>query len=323
MSMRRRDFIAGLIGAAVSPVTTLAQQPERIRRIGFLRVGAPPEAFIAGFRKGMREQGLFESHHFTIEYSLAQSAAEMPDAAAKLVGRNVEIIVASGTPSVLPARNAAGDIPVVFVATLDPVATGLVGSLARPGRNVTGMISISGDIIAKRLQLAKELIPNLKRIAILVRESSPTTAQYLQESQAAARNLAIELQILVESNPKDLERLFAEMHGSGALVIADDAEFTAHRGQIAELALSSRLPTVSGLREMVEAGGLMANGASFGELYRRAAGQVTKILRGANPATVPVEQPIKFELILNLKSARALGLQMPANLLGQADEVIE
>jgi putative ABC transport system substrate-binding protein len=322
--MRRREFITLLGAAAASgawPFAALAQEP--VRRIGFLRVGPPPAAFIDGFRQGLREQGLVEGQHFVIEYSLAQSAAQIPDAAAELVRRKVDIIVASGTPSVLPARNAAGRTPVVFVATLDPVATGLVASLASPGRNITGMTSISGDLIAKRLQLTKELLPNLTRIAILVRESSPTAAQYVQESRTAARTLGIELQILTERNPKDLDGIFVAVQGSSALVVADDAEFTARRAQIAELALRNRLPTVSGLREMVEAGGLMAYGASFGELYRRAASQVRKILQGVNPANVPVEQPTKFEFVLNMRTAKALGLTVPPQLIARADEVIE
>jgi putative ABC transport system substrate-binding protein len=322
--MRRRDFITLLGGAAAMwPLAALAQEPGKVRRIGFLRVGPPPAAFIDGFRQGMHEQGLVENQHFVIEYSLAQSAAQVPDAAAELVRRKVDIIVASGTPSVLPARNAAGQTPVVFVATLDPVATGLVASLAKPGRNVTGMTSISGDLIAKRLQLTKELLPNLTRIAILVRESSPTAAQYVQESRTAAQTLGIELQILSERNPKDLDGIFVAVQGSSALVVADDAEFTARRAQIAELALRNRLPTVSGLREMVEAGGLMAYGASFGELYRRAASQVRKILQGGNPANVPVEQPTKFEFVLNMRTAKALGLNVPPQLLSRADQVIE
>ena len=176
--MQRREFIT-LLGSAAAmgawPLAARAQETGKFSRIGFLRVGPPPATFIEGFRQGMREQGLVEGQHFVIEYSLAQSAAQIPDAAAELVRRKVDIIVASGTPSVLPARNAAGQTPVVFVATLDPVATGLVASLARPGRNVTGMTSTSGDIIAKRLQLTKELLPDLTRIAILVR--SPVRPQ--------------------------------------------------------------------------------------------------------------------------------------------------
>jgi putative ABC transport system substrate-binding protein len=322
--MRRRQFIALLGGTAiVGPIAARAQEAGRVRRIGFLRVGPPPAAFIDGFRQGLREQGLVEGRHFVIEFVLAQSAAQTPAAAAELVRRGVDLILASGTPSVMPARDAAGRIPVVFVATLDPVATGLVASLARPGRNITGMTSVSGDVIAKRLQMIRELLPKVARIVILVRESSPTAAQYIQESRAAAQSLGIELQIENERNPEELDGIFGAVQGSSALVVADDAEFTAHRARIAELALAKRLPTVSGLREMVEAGGLMAYGASFGELYRRAASHVHKILQGASPADLPVEQPTKFELVLNMRTAKALGLEIPATLLARADEVIE
>ena len=288
-----------------------------------MRVGPPPAAFINGLLQGMREQGFVEQQHFAIEYSLAQNAAQMPGAAAELVRRKVEVIVASGTPSVLPARDAAGKIPVVFVATLDPVATGLVAGLAKPGRNLTGMTSISGDLIAKRLQLTKELLPNLSGIAILVRELSPTSAQYVRESQIASQDLGIDLQFLTEREPKDLDEIFIAAKRSGALVVADDAEFTAHRGQIGELSLKYQLPIISGLRELVEAGGLMAYGANFGELYRRAASQVCKILQGANPANLPVEQPTKFEFVLNMRTGKALGLVISPTLLGRADEVIE
>ena len=322
--MRRREFIilAGCFAVA-RPIAALAQEAGKVRRIGFLRVGPPPAAFIGGFRQGLREQGLVEGQHFVIEYGLAQSAAQIPGAAAELLGRRVDIIVASGTPSVLPARDAVGQIPVVFVATLDPVATGLVASLARPGRNITGMTSVSGDVIAKRLQMIRELVPNLTKVAILVRESSPTAAQYVQESQTAARSMGIQLQIETERHPRDLAGIFVATQGASALVVADDAEFTDHRAQIAELALRNRLPTISGLREMVEAGGLMAYGASFGELYRRAASHVHKILQGVNPADLPVEQPIKFEFVINMRTANALGLTIPPSLLARADEVIE
>ena len=223
----------------------------------------------------------------------------------------------------LPARDAAGQIPVVFVATLDPVATELVASLAKPGRNITGMTSVSGDVIAKRLQMLRELLPNLTKVAILVRAASPTAAQYVQESQTAARSMGIQLQIETERHPRDLAGIFVATRGANALVVADDAEFTDHRAQIAELALRNRLPTISGLREMVEAGGLMAYGASFGELYRRAASHVHKILQGVNPADLPVEQPIKFEFVINMRTANALGLTIPPSLLARADEVIE
>jgi putative ABC transport system substrate-binding protein len=322
--MRRREFITLFGGTAVGwPLAARAEQRERIRRIGFLRVGTPPTSFIDGFRQGLRDLGFIEGQHFLIEYSLTQSAAEMQAAAAELVRRRVDIIVASGTPSVFPAKEAADQIPVVFVGTFDPVATGLVASLAKPGGNITGATSISGDVIAKRLQMMKELLPKLTRIAILVRESSPTAAQYVLESKTAARNLGIDLQIENERSPDDLDRIFDAVKGTNALVLADDAEFTAHRAQIAKLAITHQLPFVSGLREMVEAGGLMAYGASFRDLYRRAASHAYKILQGTNPADLPVEQPTKFEFVLNMRTAKALRLTIPASLLALADEVIE
>jgi putative ABC transport system substrate-binding protein len=321
--MQRREFIAVTACSLVAPIAAALAQGAKVRRIGFLRVGPPPPTFINGFLQGLRELGLVEGRHFIIEYGLAQSAAQIPDVAAELVSRRVDILLASGTPSVLPARDAAGQTPVVFVATVNPVATGLVASLARPGGSLTGTTSISGDLAAKRLQLIRELLPGLAKVAILVRESSPTAPQYLQESRTAAGNLGIELQVLTERNPEELDGLFAAARGSGALVVGDDAEFTALRGQIAEMAIRNRLPTVSGFREMVEAGGLMAYGASFGELYRRAASQVHKILQGASPGAIPVEQPVKFEFVVNMRTAKALGLTIPFSLLARADEVIE
>ena len=321
--MKRRAFIAALAGATAWPLGTRAQEPAKVRRVGFLRVGPPPAAFIDGFRQGLRDQGLVEGRHFVIEFALPESAAQTPDAATALVRRGVDLIVASGTPSVLPARDAAGALPVVFVATLDPVATGLVASLAKPGGNLTGMTSVSGDVIAKRLQMIREMLPDVKTIAILVRAGSPTAPQYVQESRGAARSLGLALQIETEHKPEDLEGIFVAAQRSRALVVADDAEFTAQRERIAELAVKHRLATISGLREMVEAGGLMAYGASFRDLYRRAANHVHRILQGASPAELPVEQPTRFELVLNLRTAKALGIEVPDRMLALADEVIE
>ena len=321
--MRRREFI-GLVGGAVAwPVKARAQQSGPMRRVGFLRVGPPPPAFIDGFRQGMRERGLIEGQHFVIEYGLAKSAAQIPDVATELVARRLDVLVASGTPSVLPARDAAGRTPVVFVATIDPVAAGLVTSLVRHDQNLTGMTSISGDVIAKRLQMIKEVVPTLSKVALLVRESSPDTAQYVRESQTAARNLGVELQIEIERNPADIEGIFVAARSANALVVADDAEFTAQRDEIAALALRNRLPSVSGLRELADAGGLMSYGASFGDLYRRAASHVSKILQGAKASDLPIEQPVKFEFVLNMRTAKLLGLSIPPSLLALADEVIE
>ena len=319
----RREFITLLGGAAAWPLGSLAQEAAKVRRIGFLRVGEPPAAFIDGFRQGLREVGLVDGRDFIIEFALPQNASQVPGAAVELVRRRVDILLASGTPSVLPARDAAGQIPVVFVATFDPVATGLVASLARPGGNITGMTSISGDVIAKRLQLVTELIPNAARIAILVRETSPTAAQYVRESQAAARAMGIALQIEKAGDVNNLDAMFLAVNGASVLLVADDAEFTARRAELAQLGIKHRLATVSGLKEMVEAGALMAYGGSFAELYRRAASHVHKVLQGMSPGDLPVEQATKFELVLNLKTAKALDIEVPPTLLARADEVIE
>ena len=185
------------------------------------------------------------------------------------------------------------------------------------------MTTISADVTAKRLQLVRQLLPKLTKIALLIRESSPDTAQYVKESETATRNLGIELQIEIERDPKDLEGVFVAARGASALMVADDAEFTTHRTQIAELALKNRLPSVSGVKELAEAGGLMAYGPSFEELYRRAASHVYKILQGAKIADLPIEQPVKFEFVLNMRTAKALDLTIPPSLLALADEVIE
>jgi putative ABC transport system substrate-binding protein len=249
--------------------------------------------------------------------------AQLPDVAAELVRHKVEVLVASGTASVLPARNATRTIPVVFVAAIDPVSTGVVASLARPGGNVTGVSGAQTDLTGKRFELLKELFPKVSKIALLVREPSPDTARYVREAEHAARTLAIHLQVLTVRGPGDFEGAFGAARGAGALVQVPDAMLTAHRAQLAALALKFRLPTMSGLSEMVEAGGLMAYGSSLGAIHRTAAALVHKILKGAKPSDLPVEQPTKFELVINLKTAKALGLTIPPSLLGRADEVLQ
>src|SRR5262245_49454291 len=233
--MKRRDFLV-LLGSSLIANPVAAQQVTP-SRIGFLRVGPPPPTYIGGFREGLQEQGLIENRDFVIEFALAQSAAQIPETAVQLARTQPDIILAAGTPSVFPARDAAGQIPVVFVATFDPVAAGLVASLARPGGNVTGMTTISGDLIAKRFELTKEFFPNLTKLAVLVREASPTAPQYVEQSRSAAKQLGIELVVLTERLPGDLERLLAAARQADALVVGDDTEFTAYRTQLAELAL--------------------------------------------------------------------------------------
>jgi len=322
--MRRREFITFLGSAAVAcPLAARAQQQPMPSRIGFLRVGPPPPTYIGGLREGLQEQGLVEGRDFVIEYALAQSAAQKSETAVQLARDKPDIIIAAGTPSVFPARDAAGHIPVVFVTTFDPVATGLVPSLARPGGNITGLTAISSDLTGKRLELVKEFFPAFTKIAILVRDSSPTAPEYIQQSRFAAEKLGLALEVLTERQPADLEKLIVAAHVFDALVVGDDTEFTTFRSKIAELAISNKVPTIHGLREMVDAGGLMAFGPSFHDLYRRVASLVKKILQGAKPGDLPVEQPVKFELVVNVRTARALGLQLSPMLMARADEVIE
>jgi putative ABC transport system substrate-binding protein len=321
--MKRRDFLVFLGSSLVANPMAATCQKVTPSRIGFLRVGPPPPTYIGGFREGLQEQGLVEGRDFVIEYALAQSAAQIPETAVQLARTQPDIIVAAGTPSVFPARDAAGRIPVVFVATFDPVETGLVPSLARPAGNVTGLTTISGDLVAKRLELIKEFFPAFTKVAILVRESSPTAPHYIQQSRFAAEKLGVDLQVLTERQPADLEKLLAAARASDALVVGDDTEFTTLRTKIAELAVSNKVPTIHGLREMVDAGGLIAYGASFHDLYRRAASQVKKILQGVKPGDLPIEQPAKFEFVVNVRTARALGLKLSPMLLARADEVIE
>ena len=321
--MRRREFIALMGGAAAWPLVAQAQQVAKIKRVGFLRVGRPPDAWLEGLRQGLRELGYLEGRDIAIEFGLPTSATMVAEAVTELVRLNVDVIFASGVPSLLPASNGAGSIPVVFVAAIDPVAIGLVASLARPRGNLTGVSSMQGDIAAKRLELVRELFPNLSRIALLVRATSQANAQYVKETEAAARTLGLQLQVLSLRDASDLEGIFSASKGASVLFIADDAVFTTHRTQIAELALKSRLATVSGIRETVDAGGLMSYGPDYKELYRRAATHVHKILQGTKPADLSIEQPVKFELVLNMRTAKALGITVPPIFHARVDEVID
>jgi ABC-type uncharacterized transport system substrate-binding protein len=324
--MRRREVITLLGGAAVAllwPFGAQGQEAGRIKRIGFLRVGPPPTPWIEALRQGLRELGHIDGRTIAIEFGLASNVAQLPDVAAELVRLKVDVIFASGTPPVLAARDVADTIPVVFVAAIDPVATGLVASLARPGGHVTGLTNTQADITGKQLQLLSELVPGISRIAVIVRAPSQASARYVEEAETAARRLGAQLQVLTLREPAELDAMFRAARGASAVVMTDDAVFTAHRARIAELALETRLPVIYTTREFVNAGGLMSYGPNTTDLYRRAAAYVDKILRGARPADLPIQQPIKFELIVNLVAARALGLDVPSTLLARADEVIE
>lgn len=296
---------------------------QRVKRIGFLRVGPPPEHFIAGFRRGLREQGLIEGQNVLIEWGLAGSVARLRDALAELMRLKVDVLVASGTSSVLLTREAARTIPVVFVAAVDPVAMRLVTSLAHPGGTVTGITALAEELNGKRMELLQQLIPNFSSVAFLVRAGSPATPEHTKQVERAAGALGVRLQVVAARDHDDLEKAMPAARGAGALLVVDDTVFTTQRAKIAELALKNRLPTMFGLREMVEAGGLMTYGPDYGDLYRRAAEYVQKILQGAKPSDLPVQRPNKFEFIINLKTAKALGLTVPPSLVARADEVIQ
>ena len=324
--MRRREFIAALGGAAALPFGGALGAPARhdkTYRIGLLRVGYPPPTFLDPFRKGLQDLGLVEGQNIFIEYGIGQSVEDLPRLADHLIGLKVELLLASGTPAVIPAKNATNRVPIVFVAAIDPIATGLVQSLSRPGGNITGLTALFIDLMGKRLEFLKEAFPSISRVALLSHTNNPGHEQYAREATQAAQKLGIELQVLPVRSPAEFDEAFRNAQGASAMLQVDDAMFTSQREKLVELAEKYRLPAIYGFREFVDAGGFMALGPSYSDLYRRAATYVDKILAGAKPADLPVEQPAKFEMIVNLKAAKVLGFDLPALLLARADEVIE
>ena len=320
---RRRFLLASLAWALAPPIAAEAQQGGKVYRIGFLRNGPPPKTFIEGFRQGLRELGYVESQNITIEYGVTRTADELPAAAARLLNLKVDVILASGTPPVPAAKNATKTVPIVFVASIDPVATGVVASLARPGGNVTGFTGVHSALMGKRLELLGEAVPKLSRVALLSHAKNPGNAEYIKQAELGAKTLGVQVQLLGVRDPADFERVFSEARGASAVIQLDDVIFTSSRRQVVELAMKHRLPTMYGFKEFVDAGGLMAYGPDYPDLYRRAATYVDKIFRGGSPADLPIEQPTKFELVINRKTAIALGLTLPASLLLRADHVIE
>ena len=328
--MRRRAFLAALGGTtALKPFAALAQQ-RAMPVIGYLGLSAPGLPGTAGFRQGLSETGYVEGRNITIEYRWAEGKPErFPALAAELVALKVDVIVtAGGTAAALAARRATTTVPIVFASVGDPVAEGLVASLARPGGNVTGLSFFASELVGKRLELLKQIVPEAGLIALLFKpDSMPDRAREarLKEADAAARALGVRLQVVEARGPEDFDRAFSEMsevHAS-ALTIWVTPVFSVSWRRLAELAAKNRLPAVSETREFVDDGGLMSYGPSLSDLYRRAASYVDKILKGAKPADLPVEQPTKFELVINMKTAKALGLTVPQSLLARADEVIE
>jgi putative ABC transport system substrate-binding protein len=324
----RRKFLAALGGAAAAwPLAARAQQPGKLPTVGFLVSGTPAShgQWFAGLAQRLRELGWIEGRTVAIEYRWAEGRTERAaEIAAEFVQRKVDVIVTAGTAFVVAAKQATSVIPIIVAAAGDPVGTGLVASLARPGGNITGLSIQQPDVAAKRLELLREVVPSLGRLAILGNVGGPAVVLDMREVQAAARTLGLDVIKLEIRRGEDIAPAFEALKGrADALYVCIDPLVNTHRIRINTLALAARLPTMHVPREYVEAGGLMSYGPNIPDLYWRAAGYVDKILRGAKPADIPVEQPTKFDLVINLTTAKALGLEMPPILLARANEVIE
>jgi putative ABC transport system substrate-binding protein len=323
---RRRDFITLLGGAVVAwPVAARAQQAGRLPTIGFLGTDATVwSPWIAAFAQRLRELGWIEGRTIAIEYRWWEGRPDRAaEVAAELVRLKVDIIVTNGS-AVAAAKRATAAIPIVFAIANDPVGGGLVASLARPGGNVTGLSFQGTDLAGKRLELLREVVPRLRRLAIMFDAGYPSAVLEMGEVQAAARTLGLEGAPLEIRRAEDIAFAFETLKGeTDALYVVQDALVSANRTRIIALALGARLPMISQQRDFVEAGSLMSYGPNFPDLFRRAAELVDKILRGTKPGDIPVEQPTKFELAINLTTAKALGLKIPESFLSLADEVIE
>jgi len=304
-----------------------AQQPMKIPRIGYQAAASPSvvAARIEAFRQGLRKLGYVEGKNIVIEYRYAEGKLDrLPALAAELVRLNVDVIVTAGPSDTKAAKDATSTIPIVMAFDPDPVRNGFVASLARPGGNITGLSTLAPELSGKQLELLKETVPKLSRVAVLGSSAEPGNAQSLKEVELAAGTFGVKLQYLDVLSPKDIETAFqAAGKGRADAVLLLASPFAApNRKQIADLAIKSRLPTIYFRSDFVEAGGLMSYGASQNDLDRRAATYVDKILKGRKPADLPVEQPIKFEFIINLQSAKQIGLTIPPNVLARADRVI-
>jgi len=304
-----------------------AQPPTKIPRIGFLGVTSPStiSARIEAFRQGLRELGYVEGKNIVIEYRWAEGKFDrLPDLVGELVRLKVEVIVTGGPADTSAAKKATATIPVVMGFDNDPVGSGFVTSLARPGGNITGLSTISPELSGKRLELLKEVVPRLSRVAVFGTSIQPGNAQSLRETELAAEALRVKLQYLDILDPKDIETAFrtAGKGRTDAVLVLQSPVFNSQRARLTDLAAKNRLPAVYAQPEYVESGGLMTYGPSMTDLFRRAATYVDKILKGANPADLPVEQPIKFEFVINLKTAKQIGLTIPPEVLARADKVI-
>ena len=326
--MRRREFITLLGGAAAWPLVAQAQQADRMRRIGVLSTRAPgaDPHLLTALQRGLQETGFVDGQNLGIEYRFAANQYDrLPALAADLVGRRVALIVSMGTPAAPAAKAATATIPVVFGVGDDPVQLGLVASLARPGGNLTGITTLSGELGSKRLELLRELVPTATLVGVLVNPTNVNAEAVLKDLQAAARALGLQIHLLQASTEREIELAFATLLElrAGGLMVGTDPFFNSRSEQLAQLALRHAMPTVYQFREFAAAGGLMSYGGSITEVYRLAGIYAGRVLKGETPADLPVHQSTKVEMILNLKTAKALNLAVPPILLARADEVIE
>jgi putative tryptophan/tyrosine transport system substrate-binding protein len=326
--MLRREFITLLGGAATAwPVAARAQPAGKVYRIAFLTAGTLAGTLaVPAFIEGLRQLGWTEGNNITIEYRYAENRLDrLHELAAELVRLDVDIIVAAGTLAPVAAKQATATIPIVMTSAGDPLGTKLVASLARPGGNVTGLSLMSPDLGGKRVELLKEIVPGLERVAVIWNAANPYPALVFRETKNAAQQLKIEVQSLEVRMPDDIDNALEAgvLKKADALITVEDPLTQSCRKQIADFAVMHRLPAMSGLRDYVDAGSLLSYGPDLFDLYRRAAGYVDKILKGEKPSDLPVEQPTKFELIINLRTAKAIGLTIPQTLIATADKVIE
>jgi putative ABC transport system substrate-binding protein len=326
--MKRRKLMLMLAAAAVARPLAARAQKKTMCVIGLLSV-LSPEAFesrLAAVRQALAEAGYVEGQNLTFDYRWAEgNYDQLPVFAADLVGRAVDLIMTVGPPAARAAKDAASTIPIVFVTGADPVATGLVASLARPGGNFTGIALLAGELAPKRLELLAELVPTAKNIALLINPTNATDADVAKEIEEAVRARGFQLQIVKAASQPEIDAVFSalgEAH-AGALLVSPDSFFTSRREQITALALRARIPTIYRDRQSVIAGGLISYGINIAAAYRQAGIYAGKILKGAKPADLPVQQPTEFELVVNLKTAKALDLAVPRSILARADEVIE
>jgi putative tryptophan/tyrosine transport system substrate-binding protein len=326
--MTRRHVVALLGGAAFWPFAAHAQQGARMPRIGFMgnSTAALEANLVKPFREGLREHGYEEGRNIQIEFRWADGNYErFPALVAELLAAKVDVIVTAGTPAALAVKKATTTVPLVMVAVGDPVGTGIVPSLARPGGNITGLSSIAPDLEGKRLELLREVVPQLSRVAFFFNPLNPFHVGSTRQARVAAQALHIKLLELDVAKAEDLDGAFATIlkERPDALLILADRVYLHNRERMMDFAAQSRLPSVNAYRELVEAGGLMSYGPSYEDMHRRAADYVDKILKGAKAGDLPIQQPTKFNLMLNLKAAKTLGLKIPPSVILRADEVIE